>query len=62
MEKYSEEAFLTARDFDEAVIGVDAETMRLIYSVKKCIEILMVYWVYEDGIAKSMLLQENNCY
>ena len=40
IELYEEEAFLKADGFDEAIIGVNEADMRLIYSVKKCIEIL----------------------
>jgi hypothetical protein len=40
IEKYEDEPFLKADGLDEAIIGVDEDTMRLIYSVKKCIEIL----------------------
>jgi hypothetical protein len=36
-----DENFLKANGFDEAVIGVDSSSMRLIYSVSKCIEIFM---------------------
>ena len=42
IEYYEEEEILIANGFDEAVIGIDDKTMRLIYSVTKCIEILMV--------------------
>jgi|32_taG_2_1085360.scaffolds.fasta_scaffold00163_86 hypothetical protein len=38
---YQEEEILKADGFDEAVIGVEEGSMRLIYSVAKCIEILM---------------------
>lgn len=38
---YVDEDILTADGFDEAVIGIDDKTMRIIYSVTKCIEILM---------------------
>ena len=38
---YEDEEFLKADGFDEAIIGVDEVEMRLIYSVSKCIEILM---------------------
>ncbi len=38
---YEDEDILTADGFDEAVIGIDDKTMRVIYSVTKCIEILM---------------------
>ena len=40
IERYEEEPFLKADGFDEAIIGVNEADMRLIYSVKKCIEIL----------------------
>jgi hypothetical protein len=40
LEWFPEEDILKADDFDEAIIGIDKETMRLIYSVSKCIEIL----------------------
>jgi hypothetical protein len=40
IESYPEESFLKADEFDEAIIGVDEKTMRLIYSVSKCINIL----------------------
>jgi hypothetical protein len=41
LESLPDENFLKADGFDEAVIGVDSSSMRLIYSVSKCIEILM---------------------
>lgn len=40
-ESWSEYSFLKADGFDEAVIGLDEATMRLIYSVTKCIGVLM---------------------
>ena len=39
---YEGEEILTADGFDEAVIGFEERTMRLIYSVSKCLKILMV--------------------
>lgn len=39
MEAYPEEEFLKADGLDDAIIGVCANTYRLIYSVSKCIEI-----------------------
>jgi hypothetical protein len=39
-EYYQDESFLKADGFDEAIIGVDENEMRLVYSVSKCIEIL----------------------
>jgi hypothetical protein len=37
---YEDAAFLKADGFDEAIIGVDEQTMRLIYSVSKVLAIL----------------------
>lgn len=50
IEQYQDETFLKADGFDEAIIGVDETQMRLIYSVKKCIEILMRDMVEEDAM------------
>jgi hypothetical protein len=41
LEQYESEEILIADGFDNAVIGIDESTMRLIYSVEKCINILM---------------------
>jgi hypothetical protein len=43
---YSEEEFLKADGFDDAVIGVELNSMRLIYSMTRCIEILV-----EEGMS-----------
>jgi len=50
IEQYEDETFLKADGFDEAIIGVDETTMRLIYSVSKCLEILMKDMTHEDAI------------
>ena len=41
IERYEDEEFLTADGFDSAIIGVDEYSMRLIYSKKKILEILV---------------------
>jgi len=41
IDRYPDESFLKADGFDEAIIGVDMKSMRLIYSVSKCIGILI---------------------
>jgi hypothetical protein len=41
VDNYPEEEFLVADGFDNAVIGVDIKSMRVIYSVDKCINILI---------------------
>jgi hypothetical protein len=40
IEWFPEEDILKADGFDEAIIGIDTNEMRLIYSVSKCIQIL----------------------
>lgn len=41
---YPEDVFITADGFNEAVIGVCLDSGRLIYSVSKCVDVL----IYED--------------
>jgi hypothetical protein len=50
IEQYGEETFLKVDGFDQAVLGVEENTMRLIYSVKKCIEILTEDMSEEDAL------------
>lgn len=40
-ERFPDTEFLLADGLDEAVIGIDSKTMRVIYSKEKIIEILM---------------------
>jgi hypothetical protein len=49
LEWYSDEELLRADGFDEAVIGLDDSSMRLIYSKNKCIEILCREMSEEDA-------------
>ena len=48
IETYSDEDLLIADGFDGAIIGIDEKSMRVIYSVKKCIEILVVDQLLTD--------------
>lgn len=41
LDAYDDNDFLVAEGFDDAVIGVDSNSMRLVYSVSKCVDILM---------------------
>jgi hypothetical protein len=41
LENYSDENILSADGFDDAILGIDNKSCRLIYSTKKCIEILI---------------------
>jgi len=51
IEQYYEEEFLIADGFDDAILGVEENSMRIIYSVSKCLEILQKEDMsYEDAI------------
>lgn len=52
LEKYPDYTFLIADGFDEAVIGVEENSMRLVYSTEKCINILVKEhrMEYEDAL------------
>ena len=50
IEFYSDEEIITADGFDEAIIGIEANSMRVIYSTTKCIEVLMKDMTEEDAI------------
>ena len=41
MHSHPENQFIIATGFDDAIIGVDESSMRIIYSIQKCIQILM---------------------
>jgi hypothetical protein len=40
IEAYPDEELLIADGFDEAILGIEENTMRIIYSVSKCLEII----------------------
>ena len=50
IEIFPDEEFLKADGFDEAIIGVDEHSMRLAYSVKECLNILMKDMDYTDAL------------
>lgn len=53
IERYQDEELLKADGFDDAIIGVAEDfnsPIRLIYSVEKCIEILMKNMDYEEAL------------
>jgi hypothetical protein len=61
IDNYEDETFLKADGFDDAIIGVDEATMRLIYSVKKCIEILTKDMSEENAI-EYFYFNVSSCY
>lgn len=50
VEWFPEDEVLVADGFDDAIIGIDSNSMRLIYSVSKCIEILSKYMDEEEAV------------
>jgi len=52
VENFYDYDFLTADGFDEAVIGYEEHSMKIIYSVSKCIDILI-----EDGMSEIDALE-----
>ena len=50
LEWFPEDEILKADGFDDAIIGIDETSMRLIYSVSKCIEILSQDMDEEDAV------------
>ena len=52
VQSHEEGTFLKADGFDKAVIGYEESSMRLIYSVKKCISILT-----EEGMTEEDALE-----
>jgi len=50
LEWFPEEAILKAEGLDDAIIGIDESSMRLIYSVSKCIEVLSRDMTEEEAI------------
>ncbi len=52
LDNFPEESFLKADGFDEAIIGLEEPSLRLIYSVKKTIDILI-----EEGMTEEDALE-----
>lgn len=52
IDNYYDEDILVADGFDDAVIGIEIPSMRLIYSVSKCIEILT-----DEGLEESEAIE-----
>lgn len=50
LEYYPDEEILKADGFDDAILGYDEYSGRLIYSVKKCLDILEEDMPYEDAL------------
>ena len=53
LEWFPEEEILKADGYDDAIIGIDDSSMRLIYSVRKCIQIL----IEDEGMTEEDALE-----
>lgn len=62
IEKYSDDEFLKADGFDEAIIGVDINSMRLIYSISKCINILQDQGMLEIDAIEYFFFNVSDAY
>lgn len=49
LESYQDEDILLAEGFDEAIIGIDSSSLRVVYSVSRCLDILGRYMSEEDA-------------
>jgi hypothetical protein len=62
-QKYPNEIFLKTDDYDDAIIGVDENSMRLVYSVSKCIDILVKGGMkYEEAVGSFDYSNINNTF
>jgi len=50
LEWFPEEEILIADGFDDDIIGIDEHSMRVIYSISKCLEILEEDMSEEDAV------------
>lgn len=55
IQNYEDEEFLIADGFNDAIIGVDDTSMRIIYSVSKCLDILT-----EEGLSLEDAIEHFN--
>lgn len=60
VESFPDEDILKADGLDEAVIGIELDTMRLIYSKLKCIEVIML--TSDMSYAESIEFLEYNVF
>jgi hypothetical protein len=62
VEKYSDEEILIADGFDEAIIGIEENTFRLIYSVTKCLEIIEAQGMPEEDALEHFYFKIHGSY
>jgi len=62
LDNYPEESFLKADGFDEAIIGLEEPSLRLIYSVKKTIDILIGEGMTEEDALEHFYYNVSGSY
>lgn len=62
LENYPDDSFLKADGFDDAVIGLDEHSMRLVYSVSKCIAILRTEGMTEEDALEHFSFNVSGAY
>jgi glucose dehydrogenase len=62
LENHPDETFLKADGFDEAIIGLDETSGRLIYSVTKCIECLMEQGMTDEEASEYFYYNVSGAY
>lgn len=62
IEIYPDEELLIADGFDEAVIGIEENTMRIIYSVSKCLEIIEANGMPEEEALEHFYFNVHGSY
>lgn len=62
LESYGDEEFLKADGLDEAIIGVDSMSMRLIYSKSKCIDIFISEGMTEEDALEHFSFNVSGAY
>ena len=62
IEIYPNEELLIADGFDEAVIGIEENTMRIIYSVSKCLEIIEANGMPEEEALEHFYFNVHGSY
>jgi hypothetical protein len=61
---YGKNTFYKLRNFDSAIIGIETETDRLIYSVKKCIKTLKIKMPFDEAVEHfySNIYSDEKCF
>lgn len=62
LETFPDETFLFADGFDEAIIGVDVNSMRIVYSLGTCIMLLIDEGMTEEEAKEHLDFNVVNAY